>query len=63
MSEGATTGRIPPQNLEAEQSVLGALMLSKDTIVRVADLLRPSDFYRQKCLYLSLVFVTRFYSI
>ncbi len=41
------TDRVPPQNIDAEQSVLGALMLSKDTIVRVADLLRPGDFYRQ----------------
>ncbi|MFH1385452.1 MAG: DnaB-like helicase N-terminal domain-containing protein, partial [Patescibacteria group bacterium] len=41
------TDRVPPQNIEAEQSVLGALMLSKDTIVRVADILRPGDFYRQ----------------
>ncbi len=39
--------RVPPQNIEAEQSVLGALMLGKDTIVRVADILRPGDFYRE----------------
>lgn len=41
------TDRIPPQNIEAEQSVLGSLMLGKDTIIRVADILRPGDFYRQ----------------
>ncbi|HRY52798.1 MAG TPA: replicative DNA helicase [Candidatus Portnoybacteria bacterium] len=39
--------RLPPQNIDAEQSVLGALMLGKDTIVRVADILRPGDFYHQ----------------
>jgi len=39
--------RIPPQNIEAEQSVLGCLMLDKNAIIRVADLLRPGDFYRQ----------------
>ncbi|NTW14934.1 MAG: replicative DNA helicase [Candidatus Moranbacteria bacterium] len=38
--------RIPPHNLEAEQSVLGALMLDKDAIIKVADLVRPGDFYR-----------------
>ena len=38
--------RLPPQNIEAEQSVLGALMIDKDAITRVADILRPGDFYR-----------------
>ncbi|MFO0705189.1 MAG: replicative DNA helicase [Candidatus Andersenbacteria bacterium] len=38
---------IPPQNLEAEASVLGALLLDKDAIVRVADFLVPEDFYRE----------------
>ena len=45
--QNATTDRLPPQNIEAEQSVLGSLMLGKDTIIRVADLLKPGDFYRQ----------------
>jgi len=39
--------KLPPQNIEAEQSVLGCLMLDKDAIVRVADNLRSGDFYRQ----------------
>ena len=39
--------RLPPQNLEAEQSVLGSLMLEKNAIFRVADILRPEDFYSQ----------------
>lgn len=38
--------RLPPQNIEAEQSVLGALMLDKNAIIKVADLLRLDDFYR-----------------
>ena len=38
--------KIPPQNIEAEQSVLGCLMLDKNAIVKVADILRPGDFYR-----------------
>jgi replicative DNA helicase len=38
--------RIPPHNLEAEQSVLGALMLDKDAIIKIADLVRPGDFYK-----------------
>ena len=37
---------LPPQNIEAEQSVLGSLMLDKEAIIRVADILKPEDFYR-----------------
>ena len=37
--------RIPPQNTEAEISVLGSLLLDKDAIVKIADFLRPTDFY------------------
>jgi replicative DNA helicase len=39
--------RLPPQSLEAEQSVLGALLIDRDAIIEVADVLRPGDFYRQ----------------
>jgi replicative DNA helicase len=38
--------RLPPQSIEAEQSVLGSLLIDKDAIVEVADVLRPDDFYR-----------------
>lgn len=38
--------RLPPQNIEAEQSVLGSLMLDKDAVTRIADILKPGDFYR-----------------
>ncbi|HEX3629512.1 MAG TPA: DnaB-like helicase N-terminal domain-containing protein, partial [Candidatus Dormibacteraeota bacterium] len=41
----AVGGRMPPQNLEAEASVLGSVMLDRNAIVRVADFLRPDDFY------------------
>jgi replicative DNA helicase len=41
----AAGGRVPPHNLEAEASVLGSLMLDRNAIVRVADFLRPEDFY------------------
>ena len=36
----------PPQDLAAEQSVLGGMMLSKDAIADVVEVLSPSDFYR-----------------
>jgi replicative DNA helicase len=39
--------RLPPQSIEAEQSVLGALLIDRDAVIEVADFLRPVDFYRQ----------------
>lgn len=38
--------RTPPQDVAAEQSVLGGMMLSKDAIADVIEVLRDSDFYR-----------------
>lgn len=38
--------KLPPQNTEAEQSVLGALMLDKNAIINVADILNAEDFYK-----------------
>lgn len=37
--------KIPPQDLEAERSVLGALLLDKNAVIRIADRLSASDFY------------------
>ncbi len=39
-------GRIPPQNIEAEQSVLGTILLSDHSLSTVLELLESSDFYR-----------------
>jgi len=39
--------RVPPQSVEAEQAVLGGLMLAPDAYDRVADLLNDKDFYRR----------------
>src|SRR3989338_11563015 len=38
--------KVPPQNLEAEQSLLGALLLDKEAVFRVIDLVTPEDFYK-----------------
>ncbi|GJF04260.1 hypothetical protein PSD17_32170 [Pseudonocardia sp. D17] len=38
--------RQPPQDLTAEQSVLGGMLLNKDAIADVVEILRPDDFYR-----------------
>lgn len=40
------SGKLPPQNLEAEQSVLGSLLIDKDAVVKVAESLLFSHFYR-----------------
>ncbi|HDQ22614.1 MAG TPA: replicative DNA helicase [Candidatus Uhrbacteria bacterium] len=40
--------KLPPQNIEAEQSLLGSLLIDKDAIIRVADLVTPQDFYVDK---------------
>ena len=37
---------MPPQNVEAEMSALGSLMLDKDAIFKVVDALSPRDFYK-----------------
>lgn len=41
-----TLERMPPQNLEAEQSVLGSMLIENESIVKVAEMLKPEDFYR-----------------
>src|SRR5262245_4838437 len=38
--------RVPPQNLEAEESVLGGILLDNTALDRVIELVRPDDFYR-----------------
>src|SRR3990167_7531989 len=39
-------GKIPPHNIEAEQSLLGALLLDADVMLKIGDLLRSDDFYK-----------------
>jgi replicative DNA helicase len=40
------TGKLPPQRLEMEAAVLGALMLEKDALTTVVDILKPVSFYK-----------------
>jgi len=39
---------MPPNNVEAEISTLGALMIDKEAITKVADIICPDDFYKDK---------------
>ncbi|MBI2452904.1 MAG: replicative DNA helicase, partial [Parcubacteria group bacterium] len=40
--------KLPPQNVEAEMSLLGSLMLDRDAFTRVGDFLEPRDFYKEQ---------------
>lgn len=40
-------GRIPPQAVEVEEAILGALLLEKDAFLIVSELLKPECFYRE----------------
>jgi len=48
MAEASLSARIPPHSLNAETSVLGALLLDKEAVIAVAELLIPDDFYDQR---------------
>lgn len=39
-------GKIPPHSIEAEQSVLGAMLLDREAIITVSEHIKPEDFYR-----------------
>ncbi len=45
-SKPIVAGRIPPQNIEAEQAVLGSILLKADTFGSVLEILKPHDFYK-----------------
>lgn len=44
---GTPLDKLPPQNLEAEKSLIGSILLDKESINRVADMLEPGDFYNR----------------
>ncbi|MBU1140599.1 MAG: replicative DNA helicase [Proteobacteria bacterium] len=52
-----TSGRIPPQNIEAEQSVLGTILLSDNSLSAVLETLESNDFYqdRHKLIFEAMV--------
>ena len=45
-NQEAWSGRMPPQDPDAEQSVIGSMLISKDAIGEVAEVIAGSDFYR-----------------
>jgi replicative DNA helicase len=48
MPDNNTIQRVPPQNLDAEMSVLGCLMLDKDAIIKIGDIVSSDHFYDEK---------------
>jgi len=48
MSKDTRIERLPPQNIEAEEAVLGGLLIDSDAIIRVSTVVQPEDFYREK---------------
>ncbi|PIR61050.1 MAG: replicative DNA helicase, partial [Candidatus Pacebacteria bacterium CG10_big_fil_rev_8_21_14_0_10_45_6] len=47
MADVTQLARIPPQNNEAEMSLLGSILLDKDAMLNVADMVDPEDFYHR----------------
>ena len=39
-------GKMPPQAIDLEEAVLGALMIEKDAILSIIDILKPESFYK-----------------
>ena len=46
-------GKVPPNDIEAEQAVLGSMLTDKDAVVSAIEILKPEDFYREdnKAIY------------
>ncbi len=48
MATNEVPGKIPPQSVEIEQSLLSCLMLDRSAMMKVADMLAPEDFYKHR---------------
>ncbi len=51
--------KIPPQNIEAEQALLGCILLDGESIIKIIDLISPSDFYKpeHELIYDAMLFL------
>ena len=52
--------KLPPQSIEAEQAVIGALLIDPNAITRVVESLRPDSFYKQSHKFIYSTIVTLF---
>lgn len=48
--------RVPPQSIEAEMSTLGSMLIDRDAIAKVVDILEPDDFYKEahRAIYMAI---------
>src|SRR3989339_153746 len=46
MNTNEELNKVPPQSLEAEMSLLGSILLDKDAMLKIADIIRTEDFYK-----------------
>lgn len=56
-SAGSSIHRLPPQNVEAEQCVLGSILLQPGAMARSVEIVSPDDFYREahRAIYTAMV--------
>jgi replicative DNA helicase len=56
-STNQTTGKVPPQNLDAEKSLLGAILLDEDVLPDITEIISAKDFYdrRHKLVYAGMI--------
>lgn len=52
MAKNDDSSRLPPQNLEAEASLLGSILIDSDAIVKIADIVNHEDFYDKRHSYI-----------
>ncbi len=45
--DGINTFKVPPHSIEAEQSVLGAMLMDRESIIVVVEILKADDFYKE----------------
>ena len=45
-------GKIPPQDIEAEQAILGSMLTDQDAVTDAVEVLKPEDFYRDDNKYI-----------
>ena len=47
-SEKNTGGKVPPQNLDAEMSLIGAILIDEEVLIDIAEIVKAIDFYDKR---------------
>ncbi|MDO4902159.1 MAG: replicative DNA helicase [bacterium] len=57
MNNDNKSGKIPPQNIDAEMSLLGAILIDEEVLIDVAEIVKPIDFYdkRHASIYAGII--------